>query len=224
MEGDLDLLKDRYGNPLSVGSGGNGSGHIATLGYFSDANDSTLENHFLGTWIPLTEGTRVGDSSTGYGFSDGMFSFTTVFSKSSDLVTVFPSEPASYQVQAPFIITADAPPADTPLCIRFYDSTVVSPAARYNTVTGPGWLWPEFKAGIPKNLYLKISSGTPFAGSEWQYGSYFEDPDNNFSTSLELQSYLTVNIAGSGSVESLQPSYNFGTVVPIKAIMSPQCI
>ena len=218
MDGDPDLLKDRNGNPLSIGSGGNGTGYIATLGYFSEANNSSLENHFLGIWKPLTEGTRVGDSSTGYGFSNGMFSFTTVFTKSSDIVTVFPFEPATYQVQAPFTITAEAPPKDTPLCIRFYDSTEVNPAARYNTVTGPGWLWPEFSGGIPENLYLKISSGSPFPGSNWQYGNYFEDPDNNFTTSLELQSYLTVNIIGSGSVGTLEPSYNYGSIVPITAI------
>ena len=220
-EGDPDLLKDRYGNPLSNGSGGNGTGHIATLGYFSNANDSTLENHFLGNWKPLTEGTRVGDSSTGYAFSNGMFSFTTVFTKSSDMVTVFPFEPATYQVQAPFAITSEAPPPGTPICIRFYDATEVSPAARYNTVTGPLWKWPEFQGGIPENLYLKISSGTPFSGSDWLYGNYFEDPDNNFSTSLELQSYLTVNIIGSGSVDPLDPSYNYGSVVPITAIPDP---
>ena len=56
------MLKDRYGNPLSVWVSGNGDGYIATLGYFNQANDSTLENHFLGSWIPLTEGTRIGDS------------------------------------------------------------------------------------------------------------------------------------------------------------------
>ncbi|MEC8355077.1 MAG: hypothetical protein VXZ37_00515 [Verrucomicrobiota bacterium] len=215
--GDPDLLKDRNGNPLSIGSGGNGSGYIATLGYFDEANNSALENHFLGSWVPLTSGTRVGDSSTGYGFSDGMFSFTTVFTKASNLVTVFPFEPASYQVQTPFPITASAPPSGTPICIRFYDATTISPASRYNTVTGPDWKWPAFSGGIPENLYLKISSGTAFPGSDWKYGNYFEDPDNNFTTSLELQSYLTVNVIGSGSVGNLDPSYNYGSIVPITA-------
>ena len=216
-DGDPDLLKDRNGNPLSIGSGGNGSGYVATLGYFDQADDNSLQNHFLGSWIPLTEGTRVGDSSTGYGFSDGMFSFTTVFTKSSDLVTVFPFEPASYQVQTPFPVTASAPPSGTPICIRFYDATEVGPAARYNTVTGSEWKWPAFTGGIPENLYLKISSETAFAGSSWEYGNYFEDSDNNFTTSLELQSFLTVNITGSGSVGSLDPSYNYGSTVPITA-------
>ena len=54
--------------------------------------------------------------------------------------------------------------------------------------------------------------------SDWLYGDHFEDPDNNFTTSLELQSYLTVNIIGSGSVGALDPSYNHGSIVPITAI------
>jgi len=68
------------------------------------------------------------------------------------------------------------------------------------------------------NYYLKIASGTTPAGSAWKYGSYFEDPDNNFTTSIELQSYLTVNIEGNGSVESLEASYNYGSLVPITAV------
>ena len=217
-ENDPDLLKARDSTLLSAGPGGNGNGHIVTLGYFDEANSSSLENHFLGSWVPLTEGTRVGDSSTGYGFSDGMFSFTTVFQRASNQVIVFPYQPATYQVQAPFSITSSAPSPGTPVCIRFYDGTEIGPAARYNTVTGPNWLWPSFQGGIPVNYYLKIASGAAPVGSNWFYGSYFEDPDNNFTTSIELQSYLTVNIDGNGSVDSLEPSYNYGTSVPITAV------
>ena len=217
-ENDPDLLKARDSTLLSAGPGGNGNGHIVTLGYFDEANSSSLENHFLGSWVPLTEGTRVGDSSTGYGFSDGMFSFTTVFQRASNQVIVFPYQPATYQVQAPFSITSNAPSPGTPVCIRFYDGTEIGPAARYNTVTGPNWLWPSFQGGIPVNYYLKIASGAAPVGSNWFYGSYFEDPDNNFTTSIELQSYLNVNIDGNGSVPSLQPSYNYGTSVPITAV------
>ena len=219
--GDPELLKDRNGNPLSIGNGGNGTGHVVTLGYFSQANNDSIENHFSGIWTPLTEGTRVGDSSTGYGFSDGMFSFTTVFTRSSNLVTVFPFEPATYNVQTPFTITGEEPEPGTPLCIRFYDDIEVGPAARYNTVTGQNWLWPTFKGGIPENYYFKIASGSPPSGSDWEYGSFFEDPDNNFTTSLELQSYLTVNISGHGSVDSLDPSYNYGSNVAISATPDP---
>ena len=78
--------------------------------------------------------------------------------------------------------------------------------------------WPAFSGGIPSSLYLKIASGTPHTGSEWRYGNYFEDSDNNFSAALELQVYLTVNLDGQGSVGPLNPSYNYGSVVPIEAI------
>jgi len=218
LENDPDLLKARDGSLLSAGPGGNGNGHIVTLGYFDQADSSSLENHFLGAWVPLTTGTRIGDSSTGYGFSDGMFSFTTVFQRSSSQVIVFPYQPASYEVQAPFLITSNAPSPGTPICIRFYDRTEVGSEARYNTVTGPNWIWPSFQGGIPVNYYLKIASGSAPVGSSWQYGSYFEDSDNNFTTSIELQSYLTVNIEGNGSVENLQHSYDYGSIVPISAV------
>ena len=58
----------------------------------------------MGTWIPLTQGTRIGDSSSGYGFEDGMFSFTTVFTRLSDSITVYPYRPASYTVTSSHII------------------------------------------------------------------------------------------------------------------------
>ena len=61
---------------------------------------------------------------------------------------------------------------DTPLCIRFYDATEVSPAARYNTVTGPIGCGLDSN-GIPENLYSKISSGSPQTNSDWLYGELF---------------------------------------------------
>ena len=213
-----DLLLDRNGVPLSSGGSGNGNGFLITLGYFDQARDDSLANHFLGKWIPLTQGTSMGDSSSGYGFEDGMFYFTTNFRKYSSEVIVYPYRPASYTVEAPFSITSNAPSPGTPICIRFYDSDTVGPAARYNTVTGHNWVWPEFFGGIPVNYYFKIAAGTAPSSSDWLYGCYFEDPDNNFTTSIELQSYLTVNIEGSGSVESLEPSYNYGSQVPITAV------
>lgn len=221
IENDPDLLKDRNGLALSAGAGGNGNGYIATLGYFDEANTSSLANHFKGAWTPMTTGTRVGDSSTGYGFSDGMFSFTTVFRKFSDQVVVFPYEPASYTLTAPFPITSTAPRPGTPICIRFYDGTEINPSARYNTVTGADWVWPAFSGGIPENLYLKISSGSPHQGSDWKYGSYFEDSDHNFTASKELQSILSINISGHGSVNSLNPTYNYAEIVNIFATPDP---
>ena len=46
-DGATEVLKDRNGNPLSTGISGNGDGYIVTLGYFNQANDQSLENHFL---------------------------------------------------------------------------------------------------------------------------------------------------------------------------------
>ena len=80
------LLKDRDGNHIDSGTSSNGDGCLATLGYFSLGTSS---NPFDGDWIPLTFGTRVGDSSSGYGFANGTFGFTTVFTKNSNAVSVY---------------------------------------------------------------------------------------------------------------------------------------
>ena len=56
-----DILKDSLGIPLSAGSVRNGDGYLVTLGYYDNSDSSSLDNHFEGNWIPLTEGTRIGD-------------------------------------------------------------------------------------------------------------------------------------------------------------------
>jgi hypothetical protein len=73
-----NLLKDRNGAHIDAASSSNGDGCVATLGYFDQA---TTASPFKGTWVPLTFGTRLGDSSSGYGFADGTFGFTSVFTK-----------------------------------------------------------------------------------------------------------------------------------------------
>jgi hypothetical protein len=143
------LLKDRNGVNLDSGSSSNGDGTLATLGYFDLATNSSP---FTGTWIPLTFGTRLGDSSSGYGFADGTFGFTTVFTKNSNVVSVYPNEPANYNVNSGITIVTNAPPANHPIAIRFYDRMITGPSARYNTVTGPQWKWPAFSSGVPSNL------------------------------------------------------------------------
>ena len=132
--GHTNLLKDINGDLLSAGTSNNGDGCLVTLGYFDNA--LATGNPFAGNWIPLTFGTRLGDSSSGYGFEDGMFSFTTVFSEDSDTVSVYPYRPASYTVTSDEPITVTAPQSGTPICIRFYDGTDTGLSARYNTVTG----------------------------------------------------------------------------------------
>ena len=99
--GNASRLLDRDGVPIDAGLPSNGDGSFATLGYFDDSNAT---HPFNGDWVPLTFGTTVGDSSSGYGYDDGMFSFTTVFTKDSNQVIVYPNEPATYSVNAPFAI------------------------------------------------------------------------------------------------------------------------
>ena len=171
------LLKDRNGVNLDSGSSSNGDGTLATLGYFDLA---TNNSPFTGTWIPLTFGTRLGDSSSGYGFADGTFGFTTVFTKNSNVVSVYPNEPANYNVNSQVVISDNQPTDGHPICIRFYDRTTKGPSSRYNTVHGPKWLWPKFSSGIPVNLRLKIASGSTPSGSKWQYGNMFERSDKPF--------------------------------------------
>ena len=70
INGHPNLLKNSSNEVLSAGSTANGDGCLVTLGYYSTSDSSSLNNHFNGDWIPLTEGTRIGDSSSGYGFED----------------------------------------------------------------------------------------------------------------------------------------------------------
>ena len=217
VSGHPDILRDLNGVALSSGGAGNGDGCLVTLGYFDKAKETG--NPFEGTWVPLTHGTRVGDSSSGYGFEDGMFSFTTVFTRSTDSVTVYPYRPASYIVESNVIIEDDIPEANTPLCIRFYDGTDTGLTARYNTVTGIDWKWPQFPSGqgIPSNLYLKVARGPTPNNSLWSYGNIFEDPDHNFSAGKTTEFNLSVNVSGGGSVSDVNGSYAYGTVVELNA-------
>ncbi len=210
------LLKDRNGAHLDSGSSNNGDGTIATLGYFDLA---TTSNPFAGTWKPLTFGTRLGDSSSGYGFADGTFSFTTVFTKNSNLVKVYPNEPANYNVNSVITILENAPPPNHPICIRFYDRTITGPSARYNTVNGPQWKWPAFSSGVPTNLYLKISNEIPPSGSTWNYGSTFEDPNASFQCSLQVKANLIASVSAGGSL-SPDPTgpYTYGEEVVLNAV------
>jgi hypothetical protein len=216
-----DVLKGFDGLPLSAGIQGNGDGDLVELGYFSEASTG---NPFSGTWIPLTQKTRVGDSSSGYGFEDGMFIFTTNFFKDSDHVIVFPTEPKEYAEDIGFTITTSTPQAGTPICIRFYEEAYKG-ATKFNTVTGENWLWPPFPDGssIPTNLYLKIASGAEPSGSSWRYGGTFEDnaPLNRFKTTIAPQYSIGIAISeysnGTGSVIDINGSYEWGETIALTA-------
>ena len=118
--GEEVFLQKENGEPVSAGKSYNGDGSLVVLGYF---DDSDTANPFRGDWIPLTPGTRVGDSSTGYGFPDGHFFVTSVFTKDSDTVQIYPTEPAFYETNAPHPITPNLPAQGTPIYIRFGDSS-----------------------------------------------------------------------------------------------------
>ena len=216
------VLRGMDGSAISAGKSYNGDGSLVTLGYFDDSNST---HPFHGNWIPLTSGTRIGDSSTGYGFEDGHFFVTSIFTKDSDTVEIYPTEPAFYETFAPHPITSSLPKPGTPICIRYYDSHEITINTRYNTVTGPDWVWPAFSAGIPENLYLKVSDNTPAFNSIWKYGYQFQYSDFPTFTSepvdAELPHYsLNVNVVGSGTVSEHNATYKAGTVVELTATPS----
>ena len=221
-----DLLRNSQNEPLSAGFQRNGDGHLISLGYYSQADDSSISNHFKGNWIPLTEGTRIGDSSTGYGFGDGMFSFTTSFTLNSEIVNIFPTEPAFFQLTAPHPITNVLPGPGKPLCIRFYDNSEISKTTKYNAVTGANWLWPTFSGGIPENLYLKIANGTPPPRSNWLYGNTLQYPADSFRT-IEPAEYvpnlysLHVTHNDGGTVNDVNASYPEDSTVNLTASPNP---
>ena len=213
------FLQDAGGTAVSAGKSYNGDGSLVVLGYF---DDSDTANPFRGNWIPLTPGTRVGDSSTGYGFKDGHFFVTSVFTRDSDVVEIYPTEPAFYETTASHPIYNNLPkPNITPICIRFYDSHEITLNTKYNTVTGPDWIWPAFSSGIPENLYLKVSNNTPPFNSIWKYGYQFQysaSPKTTEPVDAELPHYsLTVNTQGAGTVSEHNSTYKAGTIVELTA-------
>ena len=219
MDGAEVIMKKMDGAPISAGKVYNGDGALVTLGYFDQGSTA---NPFAGNWIPLTSGTKFGDSSTGYGYPDGHFFATSIFSKNSDVVEIFPSEPAYYETFAPHPITGSLPAAGTPICIRFYDSHELTVDTKYNTVTGPDWTWPAFSSGIPENLYLKVSNNPKPFNSRWQYGYTFQFPSTPAIASepvnQELPLFdLNVNIVGNGNVSDHNASYKVGSLVELVA-------
>lgn len=220
IDGSAELLKDEDGNPLSAGVRGNGDGDLVELGYFSNG---TTVDPFLGEWIPLTRKTHVGDSSSGYGFNDGMFVFTTNFLKNRDYVVVYPTEPKEFEESPGFTISSTTPPPGTPICIRFYDKPTLG-GAKYNTVTGLQWLWPSFPSGssIPSNHYFKISNSS---SSSWKTGAIFEDPSNPFKTSLSPTYMIGVAhsqySSGSGTISDINGSYAWGEEITLTANPGP---
>jgi hypothetical protein len=178
-----DVLKNRFGLPLFAGHNSNGDGCLATLGYY---DNSTVLEPFNGDWVELTRGTKIGDSSSGYGFSSGLFSFTAVFTKHTDNVIIYPTGPAVYVAKSQITITDSDPQPGQPLCVRFYDSNIITTSTRYNTVTGRDWKWPQFSSGVPVNYYFKITPVDVVRVSEWIPGDTFEDNTSDYMTSIPV--------------------------------------
>ena len=216
-----DLLKDRNGVKLNSGSGPNHDGDLVTLGYFTGATASGVDSDlFLGEWVPLTSGTKIGDSSSGYGYEDGMFSFTTVFTIGTDSVLVYPNEPATYFVTAPAIINTTTPTPGSPIAIRFYDLDPSNGTVKYNTVSDVNWKWPAVSGAIPSNLYIKASSETAAASSKWIYGNTFEATGSPFQTVLGAMTTLSLSSSSGGSatiVDNNATEFNYGEVLTLKA-------
>jgi hypothetical protein len=216
-----ELLKDRNGGKLQSGAGPNHDGDHVILGYFTEATSSGTDSDlFLGEWVPLTTGTKIGDSSSGYGYGDGMFSFTTVFTIGTNSVSVYPNEPAGYLVTAPAIINTTTPTPGSPIAIRFYDLDTVNGTVKYNTVSHVNWKWPAVSGAIPSNLYIKASSGTATASSKWIYGNTFEAPGSPFQTVLGATTTLSLSAGSGGSaivVDSIATEFDYGEVLTVKA-------
>jgi len=79
---------DFSGTNLASNGVGNGNGDLVELGFYTESDDSNL---FQGTWIPLTAGTRIGDSNDGTDLGDGYFSFSTSFDDASGDSTTYGS-------------------------------------------------------------------------------------------------------------------------------------
>ena len=216
-----DLFKDRNGIKLNSGAGPNHDGDLVTLGYFTGATASGVDSDlFLGEWVPLTSGTKIGDSSSGYGYEDGMFSFTTVFTIGTDSVLVYPNEPAGYVVTAPAIINTTTPTPGSPIAIRFYDLDPSNGTVKYNTVSNVNWKWPSVSGAIPSNLYIKASNGTAATSSKWVYGSTFEASGSPFQTVLGAMTTLVLSFSSGGSatiVDNNATEFNYGEVLTLKA-------
>ena len=223
--GATNYLKDLSEVALDAGQSINGDGDLVELGYFSEGSfDVPFQNNaFKGEWIPLTLNTRVGDSSSGYGFQDGMLAFRTTFTRNENSVTTYWGEPKSFVEFLDFDITpTNPPPQTTPVCIRFYDSPTKG-GAKYNTVSGQNWKWPSFPtaSNIPTTSYFKIASGNAPSSSFWIHGSTFEDSDNPFKTSLsplyEIKIAYSDDSVGSGTFTDINGSYAWGTEISLQA-------
>lgn len=167
------LLLDSVGAPLSQGvAGTNRDGMLVQLGYFTAGNAA---NNFAGEFIPLTIGTRIGDSSNLSGAGAGRVQFTTFFSLGSNVVNVFDgSDPGYYTTGSFAAITATTPADGQILAIRFFDTTNGA-SGFFNTVSADSWAW-QSPTPLGETVIIDFSLST----LEWQ------DSANPFRTLIAI--------------------------------------
>lgn len=168
------LLRDSANAPLSQGlAGTNQDGALVQLGYFTSG---TAANNFAGTFIPLTIGTRIGDSANLSGEGAGRIGFQAFFSSDTNVVNIYDMglDAGAYATTSFDIITASTPLANQVLAIRFFDTTNGA-SGFFNTVSADTWLW---QSPTPLGATVVID----FANSalEWQ------DTANPFRTLIPI--------------------------------------
>ena len=147
------ILSDSSDVPLSSGIQGNGDGDLVEIGYYALA---TTDNPFAGEWIALSQNTRVGDSSTGYGFDDGKFAFTSTFTKDENTVTIFPTEPKVFVETLNFTITSTSPPQEPPFASGFMTVQIKRLIPNIMQLLEPIGDGP---VSLPARPYLQITTG-----------------------------------------------------------------
>ena len=219
-----NLLKDESGiSLLKSGNSLNGDGDLVELGYFDEANST---HPFAGDWIPLSLSTHFGDASSGYGYSDGIFSFRSTFTRDSSLVSHYWGQPKVFHDFLAEPVTSSSPPQGTKVSIRFYDSPNKG-GAKYNSVTGTDWNWPSFPSGnsIPTTSYFLVSANSQPTSTIWSYGSTFEDSNNPFMTTISPSYTIDFGKSpeseGNGTVfaegNKTRGTYSWGNTVNINA-------
>lgn len=131
-------LNNLFGTPLSSGTSAAGDGFKVELGYYSFA---TTTDPFAGSWLSLSGSNfSIGDK----GVSAGLVNGSSVLNTSIFGLTT-----------------------DTPLSIRFYDSTAALTATYFNVVSNNSGTW-NWK--IPTDPQPALNITLSDAGIVWQDG------------------------------------------------------